>query len=188
MTKKWIKKKRTLRNYNVTASSYDDQYMKEQQDKFEAVLDQINLDSKSVVLDAGCGTGLLFEKIAKHVKFIVGVDFSRKMLEKTESRLRQFRNTAIICGDADFLPFRNDAFTHVFAITLLQNMPNKKDVLNEMRRVAKAGAPIVISGLKKSFTLSSFKNTFSGSDLKQIAVNTREDIMDYVAICCKLKA
>jgi ubiquinone/menaquinone biosynthesis C-methylase UbiE len=188
MAKKWTEKIKTLKRYDTTVASYDSQYTKEQRDKFEAALNHIKLNSKSTVLDAGCGTWLLAERIAKDVKFVVGVDFSRKMLERAKSRLKQFRNTAIICSDVDFLPFRNGEFTHIFAITLLQNMPNKIDTLNEITRVAKAGVPIIISGLKKNFTLSSFKMTLTESNLKQIVINSKENIKDYVAICRKLKA
>jgi len=187
MAKKWIKKKRTLKSYEVTASSYDSQYMKEQQDKFGVALNPIKLSSKSVVLDAGCGTGLLPVIIAEDVKFIVGVDFSRKMLERARSRLKPFQNVSIICADVDLLPFRGGLFTNVFAITLLQNMPNPADTLSEIKRVAKADALIVISGLKKNFTLSSFKKAMAKSNFEQIVVDSRENIRDYVAICRKLK-
>jgi len=171
-----------LKKYDVTASSYDDQYMEEQLDKFEVALSHSKLNLNSVVLDVGCGTGVLAEKIVNDVKFIVGVDFSRKMLDRARSRLKQFNNAAIICADADSLPFKNGKFTHVFAITLLQNMPNPADTLNEIKRIAKAGALIVISGLKKNFTLSSFKMTLTESNLKQIAINSGRNIKDYVAL------
>jgi len=187
MARKWTEKIKTLKKYDTTAASYDAQYMKEQQDKFEVALNPIKLNSKSVVLDAGCGTGLLAERIAKDVKFIVGVDFSRKMLDRAKSRLKQFKNSSIICTDVDFLPFRNSKFTHVFAITLLQNMPNQVDTLNEINRVAEEDASIVISGLKKNFTLISFKKTVAKSNFEQIVVDSRENIKDYVAICRKLK-
>ena len=185
MARKWTEKRKTLKKYDTTAASYDAQYMMEQRNKFDVTLNHIELNSKSVVLDVGCGTGLLAERIANYARFIVCVDFSSSMLDKAKNRLKPFKNIAIICADADTLPFHSNIFTNVFAITVLQNMPNPTDTLNEITRVAKTNALMIVSGLKKNFTLSSFKMTLADSNLKQITIDSGENIKDHVAACRK---
>ena len=57
------KKKIIIEKYNSTSSFYDDRYRKIQNEKFELHFKNTNFNCKTL-LDAGCGTGLLFEYIS----------------------------------------------------------------------------------------------------------------------------
>ncbi len=57
------KKKYIIAKYNSTSSFYDDRYRKIQNEKFEQHFKNTNFNCKTL-LDAGCGTGLLFEDIS----------------------------------------------------------------------------------------------------------------------------
>mmetsp|Transcript_5027 Transcript_5027/g.7682 ORF Transcript_5027/g.7682 Transcript_5027/m.7682 type:complete len:191 (+) Transcript_5027:29-601(+) len=48
---------------------------------FQSLMDVVSLSRNERVLDFGCGTGLLAEKLAPHVRNIVAVDASPKMIE-----------------------------------------------------------------------------------------------------------
>jgi len=183
----WAKKLGSMKDYDNLAASYDAQYGKEQLEKFEVALQSLSLDSNAVILDVGCGTGLLMERVAKTVRLVVGVDFSKAMVTRAKEKLRPFLNVLLVRADSDFLPLREDVFTHVFTITLLQNMPNPKGALRKLTQVTKDGGFIVFTGLKKNFTLNAFKTLIKGSRLRQLSLVDKEEVKDYVAVYQRLR-
>jgi ubiquinone/menaquinone biosynthesis C-methylase UbiE len=180
----WNKKRSVKHRYNLTAHIYDMQYAEEQIAKIEAALEGLKMDKHSLVLDAGCGTGLLFSYVADKAKTTVGLDTSRKILLQAKKRAKNFRGLYLILADADNMPLNGNIFSHVFAITLIQNMPNPAKTLNEIRRVAKDDAVIVITGMKKAFTLEEFEELLHDAGFNVIALKD-EGLKCYVAVCTK---
>ena len=81
------------------------------------VLDRLPLAGHEHVLDIGCGTGRLTELIARRVPDgrVVGLDRSSAMIEAAAAWLRiHAPATALVLGDAAFLPFRR-GFDAVFS-------------------------------------------------------------------------
>ena len=112
---------------------------------------------KGNILDLGCGSGLLFLHLNGRTKEVIGVDLSKNLL----SRAKQVgttidANVSLILADADYLPFPGNLFCAVFAFTVLQNMPHPLKTLVEAKRVLAPEAQMVVSGLKKSFSLDRF--------------------------------
>jgi ubiquinone/menaquinone biosynthesis C-methylase UbiE len=162
---------------------YDLRYREEQERKFEAFLSKISISQDDLILDLGCGTGLLLEKISGTVGFAVGLDISERLLSWARSKLRGTQ-TALILSDADYLPFRLAAFDKVFAITLLQNLPEPRRALSESRAVAKSAATIILSGLKKKYSREEFLALLSSVGLRVEEV-VDEELKDFLAICRK---
>jgi len=179
----WSKKRRTMRRYDQSATVYDAQYQEEQEAKIKAALSCLTLEKRNLVLDAGCGTGLLLPHVAEKVKLVVGVDISSSLLR--EAKKKEYSNTALIRADMDFTPFLNETFDAVFAITLLQNTPNPHHTLNEMKRVTKQNAAIVLTGLKKAFSRKEFAQLLRAAELETKALKLDENLREYVAICTK---
>ncbi len=183
----WKLKRGNMQHYDITAKGYDMQYAEEQRVKIETALKTVEFNENSLILDCGCGTGLLFEYVAKKAEMVVGLDFSRRILAKAKRRAKAFRNIVLVLADADYQPFRNSAFTHVFAVTLLQNMPNPEKTLAEICRVAEENAYIVVTGLKKKFSLDNFEGLLRKFDLNLIEVSKGDEHLKcYVAVCKKL--
>lgn len=178
-------KRSIMRRYNLTAHIYNMRYAEEQNAKIEAALKSVNIEKSSLVLDAGCGTGLLFDYIAQKAEAIVGLDISRKMLLQAKNRSLKFANVHLIWADADNLPFKDAVFSHVFAITLIQNMPHTAKTLDEVKRIAKKDAIIVVTGLKSKFCLEDFEDLLCKFGLNMIEIED-ENLKCYVAICSKL--
>lgn len=182
----WNQKRNTMRHYNLTAKSYDELYADEQKTKIEKALEKVGIDKNSLILDCGCGTGLLFDYMSDKAKGVVGLDISSGLLEVAKKRAKKFDNVQLVLADADYAPFKNSVFGGVFAVTLLQNMPNPEETLAELKRVAETNAFLVVTGLKKKFSLGSFEAL-----LRKLKLNIME-IVDgdaalkcYVAICMK---
>lgn len=181
----WKKKRQTMRHYNQSAKVYDIQYCEEQEAKIKTALTELNLTKENLILDAGCGTGLLFPRIAEKVKLVVGVDISARILKEAKKRMKEYSNTARVIADTDYMPFPNNIFDAVFAITLLQNIPKPHQTLNEMKRVTKQNAVIVVTGLKKAFSRKEFTQLLREGKLKIKVLKLDENRKEYIAICIK---
>jgi ubiquinone/menaquinone biosynthesis C-methylase UbiE len=178
----WEAKLDVMHRYDLTAHIYDIRYAEEQIEKIETATKRIRMKNQDFILDVGCGTGLLFNYIPDRVETIVGIDISRKTLLQAKENTRRMKNLYLISADADNIPLKNEIFSHIFAITLLQNMPNSKATLSEIKRVAKEKAFIIITGLKKKYSLNFFKNLLKKNGLNIIYM-TSEGLKCHVAVC-----
>ena len=179
----WNEKRKTMHHYDNQAKVYDAQYLEEQKAKIENALDSMELGSNELVLDLGCGTGFLFQHINKTTKLLVGIDTSLKALQVA----KKWPNAQLIQADADNTPFPHNIFDKVFAITLLQNMPDPTKTILEMKRIGKPEAVFVVTGLKKKFTSESFVDLLERAGLKVSALKTDEHLKGYVAVCVNLE-
>lgn len=157
-------------------------YRDEQTAKIKAVLKMILIDTHDRVMDAGCGTGLLFDHISGKAKMIIGLDISRKTLNRAKERANKFPNTHLILADADYIPIKKDVFNFLFALTLIQNMPSPSETLKEIRRVTMEKANLVITGLKTRFSREEFMKILSNAGLKPKTLTSKSQKY-HVAIC-----
>jgi ubiquinone/menaquinone biosynthesis C-methylase UbiE len=180
----WDKKRDVMHRYDLTAHIYDMQYAEEQTAKIKGAMESINIQKESLVLDVGCGTGLLFNYVANKARVIVGLDISRKILLQAKRRAKKSRRIHLILADADNMPLKENMCSHIFALTLIQNTPNPLKTLNEIRRVTKENAVIVVTGLKKKFPLEAFKRLLQDAGLGVIALKS-ESFRSHIAVCTK---
>lgn len=180
----WHKKRRLMLCYDTTATIYDKRYAEEQAAKVEAALKQVKIEEDWLILDVGCGTGILFDYIADEADGIVGLDFSKKSLLQAKERMRNKRlqDVQLIQADADNMPFHNEVFNAIFAMTVLQNTPNPHETLTEIKRVSENDALFVITGLKKIFTKQGFERMLESSQLNTLVLDD-EKLKCYVAVC-----
>jgi ubiquinone/menaquinone biosynthesis C-methylase UbiE len=183
----WKEKRRTIRHYDQQAKVYDAQYMQEQNAKIEDALNNMEHKLTELVLDMGCGTGFLFHHINNTTKLLVGIDTSSKLLQEAKKRTKSMSNTLLIRADADNTPFPDHVFDRVFAITLLQNMPDPTKTIMEMKRVSKLEAVFVLTGLKKKFTQEGFVDLLKRASLKVSTLQTAEHLKGHVAVCTNLE-
>ena len=96
-------------------------------------------------LDVASGTGLVSIPLAEKVGEVVCLDASlgqlRQLKIKATSRIL---NINLVMGDARILPFRDNIFNIVTCSGALSEIPNKKQVIEEMQRVLKHDGRLVI--------------------------------------------
>lgn len=93
----------------------------------------------AVVLEVGCGTGVMAEKInALPGVTLIATDFSERLVELTSARGVDARR-ADIC----YLPFDDASFDVVYAGWMLYHVRDLERALNEVRRVLKPGGTFV---------------------------------------------
>ena len=180
----WAKKRRLMKRYDLTASIYDLRYADEQKAKIEAALRNTKAKWRGLVLDVGCGTGILFDYITDRPEMIVGLDLSKKTLLEAKARTTKKNpdNVHLVQADADNMPFGDGMFDRVSAVTVLQNAPNPDKMLKEIRRVAKDEAVFVLTGLKSIFSRRGFEQVLKKAGLKLEGFED-DDLKCYVAIC-----
>ena len=181
--KEWKEKRQTMRHYDNQAAIYNMQYLEEQTAKIKDVLKRMNVNPKEVVLDLGCGTGFLFQHLTEKVEFIVGLDLSQKALQEAKKRTKNISNIALVQADADNTPFQKHIFDTVFAVTVLQNMPDPTKTITEIKRISKPQVKIAVTGLKKKFTTEDLFTLLESSQLKVEILNSNEQLKGHVTIC-----
>ena len=92
------------------------------------------------VLDLGAGTGIASEVLHEIGARPVGLDLAVEMLTH-----RQARRPPGVAGDAQALPFRDDAFDAVVAAFSLNHVPDLERALHEGRRVVRPGGLVLAS-------------------------------------------
>jgi len=162
---------------------YDARYAEEQEAKYQAAL--TSMKPTGLVLDVGCGTGLLFRHVASEAENIIGVDVSKNLLLHAEERPDKPRNVNLVQADADHLPFTNGSFNAVFAFTVLQNMHKPLETLREIRRTAAKGACVVVTGLKKIFSTESLTKLLNDAEFNVVSLKDEENLKCYVAFSLK---
>ena len=177
----WKDKRKVIRSYDTTAEMYEERYADEQQRKYKKALEKVNVSGKAV-LDVGCGSGLFFREVAADEMIVAGVDISRKLLFKAKQQARAFPNAFVLQADADHLPFKIGCFDDIFAFTVLQNVPNPNETLVELKRVIECEGRIIVTGLKKAFSLEKFMDILENSGLQVITFVDDEDVNCYVAV------
>jgi ubiquinone/menaquinone biosynthesis C-methylase UbiE len=183
----WKKKRDVMRRYDTTAGLYDRRYAEEQKAKIVAAMKHVTMEERSLALDAGCGTGLFFSHMATKTGTLVGVDISKKSLLVARKRAKTHGNVGLVLADADNMPFKEHAFNHVFAFTLVQNMPFPAETLKELRRIASGDAVFAVTGLKRVFARKAFEALLENAGLRVLAFEDGDNLKCYVAVCAAVR-
>jgi len=182
------KKKDIIAKYNSTSSFYDDRYRNIQNLKFKLLLKNFIFDNK-IILDAGCGTGLLFEFFLRSNQQIynrklryIGLDISWKMLKQFLYKINMvtsIKRVNLILGDIENLPFREEKIHQIFAVTSFQNLYDIEKGLRELIRVGRQGTSLNLSILGKNLNLDSIYSYLKSetADLNVIRLEKVEDVI-----------
>ena len=96
-------------------------------------------------LDLCCGTGDISFALAERGANVTGLDFSREMLQVASERNEKYdTRPAFIQGDAQQISFPENTFDIVTVGYGLRNLTSWQRGLEEMRRVARPGARLIV--------------------------------------------
>jgi ubiquinone/menaquinone biosynthesis C-methylase UbiE len=90
------------------------------------------------VLEVGCGTGLVLERMARFARSVRGIDLSPKMLEQARAR-----GLEVGLADATALPFADQSFDVACSFKVLAHIREVDAALAEMARVVRPGGFVI---------------------------------------------
>lgn len=163
--------RRVVSDYNATADMYQERYVVEQDLKIGFLLSRVRPRTGSLVLDVGCGTGMLLERLEGRAD-CVGIDPSIGMLRVAR---RRGCRAELVLADANHIPFRTEAFDYVFSVSVLQLLERPEGGAREMLRVLKGKGWLGASALIKVFTATSLKALFGIADGEAYESETMKD-------------
>lgn len=117
---------------------------------------KLDINSDSLVLDAGCGTGIVtlgFEDAGYRPRYVAALDLSHKSLSVAGDEFRRKRSSAKrtgpVQGNVLSMPFADATFDLVLSCGVLEYVPLDAG-LAEAARVMKRGAKLVFIPVKPS--------------------------------------
>lgn len=142
--------------FDALAASYDRWYetpLGRLVDRLEkdAVFALVESQPGDLVLDLSCGTGNYALALAHQGLRVVGADLSEPMLRLAQAKARQAGvGVAFVRADGSALPFRPGTFDLVTVILGLEFAAEPVKTLEEVRRILKPGAPLVVAILNRT--------------------------------------
>ncbi|MDG6228976.1 MAG: methyltransferase domain-containing protein [Candidatus Thermoplasmatota archaeon] len=107
---------------------------------------KVGLKDASIVLDVGCGSGIVTRDIAHLTKGkVIGIDESSDMIRVAQKVLNRYRNVSLTVGKAEKLPFPDNVFDICVCNLLLMWAQHPAYVVSEMARVTKRGGKVLAS-------------------------------------------
>ena len=132
----------------ATQAYYDDfsgGYERERGRGYHGLIDDLEVEvalplaRDARVLEAGCGTGLILERLAPVAEEAWGVDLSPGMLRKAQNR-----GLNVVVGSVTELPFADESFDMVCSFKVLAHVPDIERALAEIARVTRPGGHMVL--------------------------------------------
>lgn len=124
------------------------------------------------VLEVGCGTGLILERVAAFAGQAQGIDLSPGMLDKARARGLDVREAS-----ATALPFEDATFDVAYSFKVLAHVPDFDLALAEMARVVKPGGHLVFDIYNRSSIRYLIKRVFgprkTSETFDEAAIGTR---------------
>ena len=119
----------------------------------ENIIKSSGINQGKYVLEIGSGSGFFTIPAAKAVGengHIAALDIQQEMLDKINLKLKKDKNSYIsniniVNASAYEVPYPAESFDVVFAVSVLQEIPNPHEALLEAHRVLKKGGIVSVS-------------------------------------------
>lgn len=130
--------------YDEFSKTYERNRRPNDADGYHALLDDLEVElceryaTGKDILECGCGTGLILERLAQFANRAVGIDLSPGMLELARNRGLEVQE-----GSVTELPFDDASFDVTCSFKVLAHVPDIGRALKEMARVTRPGGVIL---------------------------------------------
>lgn len=112
----------------------------------DEAIEWLDVGADDRVLDVGCGTGFATEGLLEHADEVYALDQSIHQLERAYEKFTTTGPVRFHRGDAERLPFVDDAFDVYWSSGSIEYWPNPVRALEEARRVTKPGGRVLVVG------------------------------------------
>lgn len=113
----------------------------------DAMIDRLRSNTPGRILDLGCGTGQLTERLAEHFSTaqVIGLDYSPGMLGEAVVRLGQ--HAPLTRADAQRLPLATGSVDVVTCSESFHWYPDQRLALSEIARVLRPGGRLLLASI-----------------------------------------
>lgn len=111
--------------------------------------DFCKLSSQDTLLDIACGTGEFAIFAAPKVKYVHGIDISRRMIEiaKKQAAEETTRNINFLCHPVEKTPFEDESFSIVTCRSAFHHFHDYDSIFDEMTRCCQKGGRISVQDI-----------------------------------------
>lgn len=124
------------------------------------------------VLDLGSGTGFFTDLLASSYKEVIGLDFSKEMLNFAKSCRNE--NILWLNADAHKIPLQDECIDFIYSNLVIQWCEPLDNAINEMLRVLKPGGLIIFTTLVDG-TLHELKSSWKKVDDDQHVIDFKTE-------------
>jgi ubiquinone/menaquinone biosynthesis C-methylase UbiE len=121
------------------------------QDQAQTLTELLHYDTiyptNSRVLEVGCGVGAQTVILAKNnlQTQILSLDISSESLATAKTRLgAEYQNVSFLQGNLFSLPFKDEAFDHIFVCFVLEHLSYPQKALERLKRILKTGGSLTV--------------------------------------------
>ena len=142
------------------------------------------------LFEPGIGTGRIGIPLAERCYNVTGADISVEMLKILESKLKTRKPSlpvTFIHKDITALPFHDASFDLAVAVHIFHLIPQWKKAVNEVFRILRPGAPLILMFTSSSVEAQAIKDRYReiaaefGCSTRPVGANSVNDLPDYLA-------
>ena len=159
---------RKVRLYDETAPVYHRRYRQIQRIKYQAITPLL---VRGLIIDVGVGTGIGLPSL-KGFSPVVGVDGAIEMLRVAHKQIeglgQRTQVVSLVCAFAEALPFRECVTPTVISITVIQNLTDIQQGVEELIRILQMDGIVAVTSLSRILPLHELVKNFDVT-MKKIA-------------------
>ena len=127
--------------FTRTAEVFGDFAVRERVREAEHLAKLVRASARDRAIDLCCGPGTLALRFARHVRWIVGLDFTPAILQRARraAEADSIRNLSVALADARALPLLDGSIDVAVTSYSVHHIPDPASVVREMARVLASG-------------------------------------------------
>ncbi len=141
------RKRSVLEHFEAAGESWDD-FQQQHADHLvkQRALSRL-IPQDKVIVDVGCGSGYLLPELAGTQGSVIAIDNAPAQLDRARAKCRRegLDNVEFRHGELEALPLKDQEADAVFAHLSLHHTPSPELAVQEMSRILKPGATLVIT-------------------------------------------
>jgi demethylmenaquinone methyltransferase/2-methoxy-6-polyprenyl-1,4-benzoquinol methylase len=141
-------------------------YTREEHGKLNRYIKLAGVHEGQKILEPGCGTGRLTQKLAGWVGpegEVAAVDISSKMIQECRKRCGLFPNVRILQGDVQYYDFPPGCFDIIFCLCVFPHFDDKPAILRRFKNLLQPEGALVIAHMEGSRSLNAMHRKVGGA-------------------------
>ena len=140
---------KTIESFGDEWSRFDQEKLNDQEikylfDKYFHIFPWSLLPDKAEGFDMGCGSGRWAALVAPKVEKLNCIDPSKKALDITRKKLKNYSNTKFIEASVSDIPLPPNSQDFGYSLGVLHHVPNTQEAIKDCVKMLKPRAPLLI--------------------------------------------